>query len=244
MRYGRARNTGLAAVGVHPAAMIVLNKFLTTGVQLRIELPGKSAIVTPVDSIEPPVVKLKDGSVLRVESAEEAEGLVGKLESILSLGDVLVNAGDFIQNNKNLLPAGYDENQWLHDLTALVRKMGQEAFSEGCSVPLGRLETLLKDPQMIPTPLEALAISELGVPLHPRFTYLWSDVSKNELLHLRDNLAASWPKSKPVKLLLNPENRETLEALLVPHTPSEDGFLLKEAAPVLERCLALNWLYV
>ena len=98
LRYGRARNTGLAAVGIHPATMVILNRFLTTGVQLRIELPGKSAAVMPVDSIEPPVVKLKDGSVLRVESAEEAERLLGSVETILSLGDVLINAGDFIQN--------------------------------------------------------------------------------------------------------------------------------------------------
>jgi len=43
LRYGRARTTGLAAVGIHPATMIILNRFLCTGVQLRIELPGKSA---------------------------------------------------------------------------------------------------------------------------------------------------------------------------------------------------------
>jgi len=243
LRYGRARNTGLAAVGVHPAAMIILNRFLTTGVQLRIELPGKSAIVTPVDSIEPPMVRLKDGSVLRVESADEAEGLRGSLESILYLGDVLINAGDFIQNNKSLLPAGYDENQWLLDLTASVRNMGFAAFSDGCGVPLGRLEALLEDPQTIPSAQEALAISGLGVPLHPRYTYLWSQVSKNELLRLRDNLAASWPKSDLVKLPLNTGDKETLETLLVPHAASEDGFLLQEAAPVLEKCLALDRLH-
>ena len=111
LKYGRARNTGLAAVGVHPTTMILLNKFLTTGVQLRIELPGKSAIVMPVDSIEPPVVKLKDGSVTRVETKEEAEELMASVDTILSLGDVLINAGDFIQNNKELLPACYDERR-------------------------------------------------------------------------------------------------------------------------------------
>ncbi|MCK5563424.1 DNA polymerase II large subunit, partial [Candidatus Bathyarchaeota archaeon] len=37
LRYGRARNTGLAAVGVHPATMMVLQNFLAGGTQLRIE---------------------------------------------------------------------------------------------------------------------------------------------------------------------------------------------------------------
>ncbi|RLI19492.1 DNA polymerase II large subunit, partial [Candidatus Bathyarchaeota archaeon] len=66
LRYGRARNTGLAAVGVHPATMLVLQGFLAAGTQLRLELPGKGGIVLPVDSIEPPIVRLKDGSVVRV----------------------------------------------------------------------------------------------------------------------------------------------------------------------------------
>ncbi|MCK4614054.1 MAG: DNA polymerase II large subunit, partial [Thermoplasmata archaeon] len=130
LRYGRARNTGLAAVGVHPATMRILNRFLTSGVQLRIELPGKSAVVTPVDSIEPAVVKLRDGTVLRVDTDEEAERLLDSVDSILSLGDVLINAGDFLQNNKNLLKTGYDENQWHHDLKRILRKPGVDTASE------------------------------------------------------------------------------------------------------------------
>ncbi|MCK4439880.1 DNA polymerase II large subunit, partial [Candidatus Bathyarchaeota archaeon] len=66
LRYGRARNTGLAAVGVHPATMHVLQDFLAAGTQLRLELPGKGGIAVPVDTIEPPVVRLRDGSVIRV----------------------------------------------------------------------------------------------------------------------------------------------------------------------------------
>ncbi len=122
LRYGRARNTGLAASGVHPATMIVLNKFLATGVQMRTELPGKSAATCPVDSIEPPVVRIKDGSVIRIETEAEAERLLPQIDKILFLGDYLSNAGDFIQNNKALLPTGYDETQWVQDLSAALRQ--------------------------------------------------------------------------------------------------------------------------
>jgi len=243
LRYGRARNTGLAAVGVHPASMIILNRFLTTGVQLRIELPGKSAAVMPVDSIEPPVVKLKDGSVLRVDSPEEANRLMGSVETILSLGDVLVNAGDFIQNNKNLLPAGYDENQWRLDLKMAVENVGLDTFTEKNGVPMRRLKVFLNVPSSVPTPVEALAISERGAPLHPRYTYLWSRASKTDLLRLRDRLSASWPKSAPYEVTLEREDKATLEDLLIPHTTSDRGVLLSEAAPILERCLALDRLY-
>ena len=35
LRYGRSRNTGLAAVGIHPATMCVVENFLAAGTQLR-----------------------------------------------------------------------------------------------------------------------------------------------------------------------------------------------------------------
>jgi len=53
IRYGRARNTGLAAGGLHPATMAILDDFVAIGTQLRIERPGKSSSICPVSSIEP-----------------------------------------------------------------------------------------------------------------------------------------------------------------------------------------------
>ena len=66
LRYGRSRNTGLSAVGIHPATMLVVESFLAAGTQMRLELPGKGGVTMPVDSIEQPVVLLKDNSVVRV----------------------------------------------------------------------------------------------------------------------------------------------------------------------------------
>ena len=40
IRYGRSRNTGLAACGMHPSQMIMLEKFCAVGTQIRIERPG------------------------------------------------------------------------------------------------------------------------------------------------------------------------------------------------------------
>jgi DNA polymerase II large subunit len=239
LRYGRARNTGLAAVGVHPASMIIMNKFLTTGVQLRIELPGKSAAVAPVDSIEPPVVKLKDGSVVRVESPADAERLLGSVAAILFIGDVLINAGDFIQNNKSLLPAGYDENQWRQDLSKAAA-LDHESFTKTGSLTSDRLGGLISDASTVPTPHEALIMSESGVPLHPRFTYLWSRVTIDALVRLRENLSSVWPRSAPYEVKIDEDDKSTLEELLVPHRVSERGIILEEAAPILEKCLALD----
>ncbi|HIH65014.1 MAG TPA: DNA polymerase II large subunit, partial [Methanothermobacter thermautotrophicus] len=68
LRYGRARNTGLAAMGVHPATMELL-QFLAVGTQMKIERPGKGNCVVPVDTIDGPVVKLRNGDVIRIEDA-------------------------------------------------------------------------------------------------------------------------------------------------------------------------------
>ena len=239
LRYGRARTTGLAAVGLHPATMIVLNRFLCTGVQLRIELPGKSAAVTPVDSIEPPVVKLKDGTVKRLETEEEADRLLKHVDTILSLGDVLVNVGDFLQNNKNLLKAGYDENQWHHDLKKGLAEAPKEK-DENLGVSQERLEELTSHRQAIPTPEEAVALAKNGIPLHPRYTYLWNTVQLKDLMRLRDALAASWPRSGPHMFEIGEEEKKTLENLLIPHKVEGGRVNLDEAAPILVHCLSLD----
>ena len=42
--------------------MMVLDQFLAGGTQVRIEFPGKSGVVMPVDTVEPPVVKTVAGT--------------------------------------------------------------------------------------------------------------------------------------------------------------------------------------
>ncbi|UCH57901.1 MAG: DNA polymerase II large subunit [Candidatus Bathyarchaeota archaeon] len=240
LRYGRARTTGLAAVGVHPATMIILNKFLCTGVQLRIELPGKSAAVTPVDSIEPPVVKLKDGTVQRVETEAEAQRVLSNVEEILALGDVLINVGDFLQNNKKLLGAGYDENQWHHDLKKVLEREGLDSAVQKSGLSSKRIGELADEKELSPTPEEAASLTRVGTPLHPRYTYVWGSVGREELLFLRDALAASWPETGPYNVSIGDAEKRTLEKLLVPHKLVEGKINLDEAAPILELSLALD----
>ena len=124
LRYGRSRNTGLSAVGIHPATMYVLESFLAAGTQMRLELPGKGCVTLPVDTIEPPVVLLKDNSVVRV-TLENFSEVKGKIQKILFLGDILISFGDFLYSNKTLPPSGYVEEWWAKDLqVALNEKFG------------------------------------------------------------------------------------------------------------------------
>ena len=115
LRYGRSRNTGLAAVGIHPATMLAVQNFLAAGTQLRLEGPGKGGIIVPVDSIEPPIVRLKNGSVVRV-TLQNYNSIEKMIEKILFLGDILIGFGDFLYTNKALRPSGYTEEWWREEL--------------------------------------------------------------------------------------------------------------------------------
>src|SRR3989338_6356477 len=65
-RYGRSRVAGFSAVSLHPATMAISDGFLAVGTQLKIEKPTKGCVVSVCDSIDGPIVKLKNGSVEKV----------------------------------------------------------------------------------------------------------------------------------------------------------------------------------
>ena len=181
LRYGRSRNTGLSAVGIHPATMLVVERFLAAGTQMRLELPGKGGVTMPVDSIEQPVVLLKDNSVVRV-SLENYADVKGKIQKILFLGDMLIDFGDFLYCNKALPPSAYVEEWWGKDLqNAVLAKFGTDCrkAAEICNLSTERLESFTVDPfQNKPTVKEAIALSQnLGVPLSPNCTLFWTGLS-------------------------------------------------------------------
>jgi DNA polymerase II large subunit len=112
LRYGRARNTGLSAVGINPATMIILDDFIAPGTQMKMEMPGKAVCVSPVDSIQGPTVRLLNGDVVRIDKIEDAYEFQNEVSKILDLGEILISYGDFIENNHPLAPAGYCEEWW------------------------------------------------------------------------------------------------------------------------------------
>jgi len=181
LRYGRSRNTGLSAVGIHPATMMVVESFLAAGTQMRLEMPGKGGVTMPVDSLEKPVVLLKDNSVVRV-SLENYPDVKGKIQKILFLGDMLIDFGDFLYSNKTLPPSGYVEEWWVKDLqNAITTKYASDfrSAAQACKVSADRLEGYTCDPfKNKPTTKEAAALSQvLGVPLAPNCIFFWTSLT-------------------------------------------------------------------
>ncbi|MFX1264332.1 MAG: DNA polymerase II large subunit [Promethearchaeota archaeon] len=233
LRYGRSRNTGLAGVGVHPATMLLVDEFLATGTHIRTERPGKGSIVAPVDTIEGPIVLLRDGSLRQIFTVEEARKLQGKVDRIVYLGDILVGLGEFLENNHPLVPSGYCEEWWSHDLERAYSGLGSkqiEKLLSDVNLDSNAIDSFIESPlRKIPSPEEAIAISEkFSVPLHPRYLYRWPALKLQEMLDVR-----SWILTKHtldeteggdrMSLPRDERRKVLLENLGVPHELSEEG---------------------
>jgi DNA polymerase II large subunit len=226
LRYGRSRNAGLAAMGIHPATMEIV-EFLAVGTQMKIERPGKGNCVVPCDSIEGPIVKMKDGSVVKVESEQQGKEIKYQVDEIIFLGDMLVPFGEFLRNNHVLLPAGWCEEWYVQTIE------NSPKYSAG-EVDLEALKTDKISSK------KAFEISEkYQVPLHPTFTYFYHDVTRqdiNQLLtFLNENIgnkdiemdqdSKNNENSTGLTLKKGPEKR-ILEVLGVPHNIEEDNMII------------------
>ncbi|HIE33782.1 MAG TPA: DNA polymerase II large subunit [Candidatus Altiarchaeales archaeon] len=215
LRYGKSRTSGIAAKSINPATMILLDEFIATGTQIKVEKPGKGCIITPCDTIEGPIVRLRNGSVIRVDSVEKAISIKNEVDNILFLGDILITYGDFLQTNTPLQPAGYCEEWWLQD----AEKVGVKSVKDKLK------------------PEDAIEISiKYGIPLHPRYTYNWEDISIDELETLVDWLSKGKINSENDKLELennSPDAKKILEFLCVPHTMDKNTILIDEYKTLL-----------
>ncbi|WP_435348446.1 DNA polymerase II large subunit [Haloarchaeobius sp. HRN-SO-5] len=221
LRYGRSRNHGFATAGVHPATMHLVDDFLATGTQIKTERPGKAAGVVPVDSIEGPTVRLANGDVRRVDDPEEALEIRNGVERILDLGEYLVNYGEFVENNHPLAPASYTVEWWR-----------QELDDAGCDV-----QALQDSPRVDlsdPSAEDALSwVEHYDAPLHPKYTYVWHDVSVAQYDELADAVTDGFVEDGVLHVPRRGDVRETVETLLKPHHQTADELLLRDYVPFL-----------
>jgi DNA polymerase II large subunit len=222
IRYGRSRNTGLAAGGMHPATMAILDSFVAIGTQLRIERPGKSTSICPVDSIEPPIVKLKNGNVVKVTSFKKAKHIFPNIEKVLFIGDLLFGYGEFTENNHILVPSGYVEEWWALDLEKSIEKLDEVD---------PRIRSFLKNPfKNIPTAEEAINISrEYDIPLHPNYLDFWGNLTLQELDSLRNAfIETNSLTEQRISLKYEGSIKKILEKAFIPHRLRENRIFLSK----------------
>ena len=215
LRYGRSRLTGIAAKGFSPSTMILLDEFIATGTQLKVEKPGKGCIAMPVDSIEGPFVKLDDGRAFRINDPEIAMEYKDHISKIMSVGDILITYGDFKKTNTALLPTSYVEEYWYAQLSAA-------GYSGGM-------------PEA-PSFKDALQYSiDYSVPMHPLYIYNYNDITNEDLgsiaaaLSRADLGSNSLFDISSIRLTHDDSEkcRDAIERICIPHT-DRDGTILIE----------------
>ncbi|KCZ73624.1 DNA polymerase type II, large subunit [Candidatus Methanoperedens nitroreducens] len=220
LRYGRSRNTSFAAAGISPATMVIMADFIAAGTQIKVERPGKAAGIAPVDTIEGPTVRLLNGDVLRVDTQEEALRIRQSVQVILDIGELLINFGDFLENNHPLAPSSYCYEWWIQELGART------------SIEPGDLKN--------PDQKTALSLSDTyAVPLHPKYTYLWHDISIEQYIELAEYIQKNGIYAEIVSFPLDDKIKDILEILLVPHKVRDRQIHIEEPLPLL-RCLGLD----
>ena len=214
LRYGRACNTGFASVGVHPAVAEILDHTITVGTQVKLDIPSKGATIAFVDSIETPIVRMKNGNVVKIIDTLHGIKIKNQIEKILHLGDILISFGDFLENNAQLVPTGYVEEIWIQELKEKLVRNDKKHKSNPFSQFL----------VIIPSLDEAIIISrELKIPLHPKYLHYWDQISIKEFKKILQ------PTIVSENSIHYPKNcKSILEKLGVPHESFEEFILLKE----------------
>jgi len=221
LRYGRARTAGLAALAFNPASMYAMDEFMALGTQVKIERPGKACVVTPCDTLDGPVVLLKNGDLVYCQTKEELIAVRDNIVEIVDNGEILIPYGEFCENNHLLVPCGYTK-EWHRE----------EVLSKG------ELPNDWEDP----TYERAKSMcKDLGVALHPKYNLFWYDVTLESLKTLRSNILEKGRMEKVLTVPLEPGVKRILEDLCAPHKVKNGHIDVEEkySLPILE-CLGLS----
>jgi DNA polymerase II large subunit len=238
LRYGRSRTSGYSAQSIHPASMEVLLDFIAIGTQLKVERPGKAAAFTSCDTIDGPIVKLKNGSVLFLDSLKSARECKEDIQEIIYLGDVLINYGDFYDRAHPLVPAGYVQEEWsLEFERAAIKYFGtidSLKISSLVDISPEKISPLFFKP--LTTKISFQAAHQISkrfkIPLHPSHIFFWNSVNPDKIIDLLEwiNLKAEFfIDEKEFKIVIpNSKEKRTLELIGLPHQLVNHEFIVFE----------------
>ena len=257
LRYGKCRTAGLSSMAMHPFSMEVLKSYIAIGTQLKYEGPGKSSAMSLCDDIEGPIIKLNNGSVMKLNSLEKAKKYKQELKEILFLGDFLVNYGEFFNRAKFLQKPGYCEDWYSAELEKLskekissedellskekinaeLKDLGEKIKERTEEAELKELvEKIIKDWRTKVCIEEAVKLSEnFGIALYPKYIFYWDQISKEEFFALLDWISHSQVRESKLVLPYNKTEQErfskgkrALELIGAEHEVAIENVVLNE----------------
>src|SRR3989442_4358866 len=112
---------------------------------------------------------MMDGSVVRIDNPSEARAVKDRIDRVLFLGDLIVGYGEFLENNRTLVPSGFVEEWWSQLLAEKLKTFEEDTQVPPLSIPPERLDGLATSPPTTRlSATEALEISRIfNVRLHP-----------------------------------------------------------------------------
>ncbi len=226
-RYGRSRSSGFSAASLHPATMAITDDFIAIGTQLKIEKPTKGCAIASCDSIEGPIIKLNNGSVIKVKTASESKKFYSDIHEILYLGDILFPFSDVANRNHSLIKPGYVEEWWHLELEEKNKEKSLEIDPRNVSFE------------------EACALSKkYEIALHPNYIFFWTQISMEEFVGLIEWLKKSTIRGKKIVLPFTKSDEEkysdgkrALELLGVEHIVTIENVVINEER---SKCLMVN----
>lgn len=222
-RYGKSRNSGFSSVAISPATMGVSDDFLSHGTQLKLEKPIKGAIITSCDKIDGPIVKLKDGSVKKLNSYDESLKYKDKVSEIIYLGDILCSLGDVKDRNSDLLKPGYVEEWWSLELQKKIDVVEEKVEYDKWKIDFNFAVELSR---------------KYSVPLHPKYIFYWNEIKLKDFKSLLNWLKKGIWRGDESKKFVLPWGQETklnyldakrtLELIGVEHNIVLDNVVLEQ----------------
>jgi DNA polymerase II large subunit len=233
LRYGRAQNTGYGCFGFHPAVFELLDFPVTTGTQIKVSIANRTGSVAVVDSLEPPIIRLNNGDMCRVESTDQAKSLKERMESIIHLGDILVSPNEFSYSGCKLEPSGYVEEWWISDLhkSQEDRHLDLQQLSTLTALDINRLQMISTNPLSFrPTLSESIQLCDaIGIPLHPHYLYYWDALTMKDVFTLREGIIDyqdKGPDTYSLTFMHSQQTQRILEAAGIPHKLSGSSLIV------------------
>ena len=109
---------------------------------MKIERPGKACAITPCDIAEGPWAILRNGEFRQYNDVESFQKDRSNMSSIWDNGELVLGYGEFMENNKNLVPAAYSHDWWAADLIDALDS--EQAVEEFCRI-IGKMRNEMPD---------------------------------------------------------------------------------------------------
>ncbi|MFX0049869.1 MAG: DNA polymerase II large subunit [Candidatus Hermodarchaeota archaeon] len=232
LRYGRSRNIGHGAAGVHPCTMY-LSQMLSPGSSIKIDFMDQPLTVFPVSSLLGPFVELNDGSSVRIDSFSKMNEIEHQIVQIWEMGDILLSPDD-IPARETMEMSAWTEEWWCKETHEKIVSKGLtiEKFALLFDISIDDLVNVIKAPMKFhPSPeLALLLCNQTNVPLHPYYSFNWNEIAISDLMKLLQKL----DNSESDLLAHDTDLQEILKQLGVPFNISDDKIYAERFKPYLK----------